>query len=201
MKYIIYIFLIFSLGCSSYSDKLPILGNYEIRGNDTVHATIPLFKFTDQNHQIVTNRTFRKKIYLADFMFLNCSTICPKMATEMKKVYNVFKKNSNVLFISHTIDPINDSIPRLYQHANVLKVNHNKWRFVTGMQGQLQHIAEEGYFSIAYPDSSAIGGFTHSGAFILVDKYQHVRGVYDGTNPTETNKVIADIKNLLREQF
>ena len=201
MKYLIFICIIFSLGCSSYSDKLPILGNYEIHGNDTIHATIPSFNFTDQNYQIVNNSTFRQKIYLADFMFLNCSTICPKMATEMKKVYNVFKKNSNILFISHTIDPFNDSIPRLYQHANLLKVNHKKWRFVTGNQSQLQNIAEEGYFSIAYPDSTAIGGFTHSGAFILVDKYQHVRGVYDGTNPTETSKVIADIKNLLREQF
>ena len=89
----------------------------------------------------------------------------------------------------------------MLSHANQLKVNHSKWHFVTGKKKQIYDLAENSYFSAAYEDSTAPGGFVHSGGLLLIDKYKHIRGVYDGTNPRETSKLIADIHSLLREQF
>lgn len=202
MKKIIYFLLAFILiACQDKEKKLPILGTPDIIGEDTLYPSIPNFEFIDQKSKIVNQHTFHNKIYVADFMFLTCPTICPKMTSEMNKVYKHFKSNNHILFLSHTIDPIRDSIPMLLSHANQLNVNHTKWHFVTGKKEKIYDLAENSYFSAAYEDSSAAGGFVHSGGLLLIDKYKHIRGVYDGTNPHETSKLIADISALLNEQF
>ncbi len=202
MKKIIFFFLLNLLyACQQKTPILPILGEPYKKVNKLVYPTIPNFNFIDQNKTSISNSTFANKIYLADFIFLNCPSICPKMTSEMEKVYDFFEKDSNVLFLSHTIDPLNDSINRLKSYSEMLKIKDSKWHFVTGSLGKIHNIAEKGYFSIAFPDSTAPGGFTHSGALVLVDKNRHVRGIYDGTNPKETKKIIADISLLLKEQF
>jgi len=188
-------------GCISKNNRLPILGNPTIVGNDTVYPTIPAFKFINQDSIEVTEKNFDGKIYVADFIFLNCPTICPKMTNEMTKVYEAYKSNPNILFISHTIDPENDSIPRLKRYAENLGATPNKWFFVTGDKDKIYSLAEESYFATAYSDSTAPGGYVHSGGLLLIDKNKHIRGVYNGIDAKETERLKTDIKTLLNEQF
>jgi len=119
---------------------------------------------------------------------------------EMKRVYDVFKDNGQVLFASHTVDPETDQIPLLKSYADNLGVDSHKWHFLHGSQKDVFEIAEKGYFSQAYKDSDAPGGYAHSGAFILVDANKHIRGVYDGTDVDEVNRLINDMHILLRKK-
>jgi protein SCO1/2 len=206
MKKILLLALLVS-GCTSPEKKLPILGEPGVTARqengktayDTIYPVIPPFSFTDQDGLAVNEQSFAGKIYVADFIFLSCPNICPKMTVEMKKVYSTFKANDGILFLSHTIDPEDDSIPRLKAYAAGLEVAGPKWRFVTGNQDTIYHLAEKGYFSTAYKDSTAPGGYVHSGGLLLVDKARHIRGVYNGTDPQETNRLINDINILLKE--
>ena len=189
------------VSCTNKNNKLPILGNPTIVGNDTIYPTIQSFNFINQDSIEVTEKNVEGKIYIADFIFLNCPTICPRMTNEMTKVYEAYKSNPNILFISHTIDPENDSIPRLKSYAENIGADSKKWFFVTGDKDKIYSLAEESYFAIAYSDSTAPGGYVHSGGLLLVDKNKRIRGVYDGTDPKETDRLKADIKTLLNEQF
>jgi len=189
------------VSCTSKNNKLPILGNQTIVSNDTVYPTIPAFNFINQDSIEVTEKTFDGKIYVADFIFLNCPTICPRMTNEMTKVYEAYKSNPNILFISHTIDPEHDSIPRLKSYAENIGADSKKWFFVTGDKDKIYSLAEESYFATAYSDSTSPGGYVHSGGLLLVDRNKHIRGVYDGTDPKETDRLKTDIKTLVNEQF
>lgn len=200
VRYYLY-FLLILFSCKSPVKPLPILGNPTIAGEDTIYPTIKNFSLINQEGQVVSNASFKDKIYVADFIFLSCPTICPKMTKEMRDAYIAFATDNRVVFISHTIDPENDSIPRLKAYANNLEVSAPKWQFVTGNQDSIMDLATNSYFSTAYPDSTSPGGFTHSGGLLLVDKNKHIRGVYNGTKPQETVRLIGDIKKLLKEQF
>lgn len=189
----------FIVGCSPKSEKLPFLGNPTIIKNDTIYPKIADFLFVNQDSLTITNKTFKDKIYVAEFMFLSCPTICPKMHVELSKVNSYFINNPNVLFLSHTIDPERDSVERLKQYSDNNKINSKKWFFVTGVKDSIYNIATNSYYATAYKDDKEPGGYVHSGGFLLVDKSRHIRGVYDGTNPKETNRLIRDIKILLKE--
>lgn len=196
------------LGCKN-DKKLPILGEREIKSKlingkmvtDTIYHTIPAFTFTDQNNTAVTNANFKgSKIYVADFFFTSCPTICPKMKTQMLRLYKHFKGNESVSFLSHSIDPRHDTVPVLADYAKKLGIEGNQWRFVTGQKEKIYEIGQKGYMATAKEDSTADGGFVHSGAFILVDKQMRVRGIYDGTLPEEVEDLQEDIEILLKER-
>lgn len=188
-------------GCKEPPHRLPVLGTPSIEGKDTLYPTIANFSFTDQDGNRVTNQTFANKIYVADFIFLSCPTICPKMTNEMYKASLSFAKDDRVCFISHTIDPQRDSVSVLKAYAAGMGISSAKWHFVTGNQDSILNLSEHSYFSAAYPDSTSPGGFTHSGGILLVDKNRHIRGVYNSTNPDETKRLVKDIQTLLKEQF
>ncbi|MEY2830038.1 MAG: hypothetical protein RIQ33_1896 [Bacteroidota bacterium] len=187
--------------CNLSNNSIPILGNPIETKDGPIYPTIKPFSFIDQDSNVITNATFDNKIYIADFFFLNCGTICPKMTKQMKRLYKEFKEDNRVVFLSHTIDPQHDSISRLKEHATLLGVESSKWHFVTGNEDSIYHIAEHSYYSSAHADSTADSGLIHSGGFILVDKNRNVRGIYDGTDPTATAKLMLTIKTLLKEQF
>ncbi|PXY42129.1 SCO family protein [Flavobacterium cheongpyeongense] len=186
------------VSCGKMQEKLPILGNPAIEGNNLTYPKIRDFSFINQNGHTVTNETFAGKIYIADFIFLSCPTICPKMNSELKKVYDAYKNNTEVLFLSHTIDPENDTVEHLKLYTDNYGIKNN-WHFVTGNKDSIYKMAKDSYFATAYPDSSEPGGYVHSGGFLLIDKNRHIRGVYDGTNQKETKRLIKDIKTLLEE--
>ena len=183
----------------SESDKLPYMGNTIYEENDTIYHTIQDFQLVDQDSSIVTNETFDGQVYVADFFFTSCPTICPKMKAQMLRVYEKFESNPEVAIVSHTIDPTYDTVALLKDYSERLGVKSDKWKFVTGDQDYIYDLAEGSYMSIADEDSEAPGGFIHSGAFLLVDKERHIRGVYDGTLPEQVDVLMNDIEKLLKE--
>ncbi|SDR68093.1 protein SCO1/2 [Gillisia sp. Hel1_33_143] len=185
--------------CEDQNRHLPILGNKEVANNeeDTIYHSIPYFSFIDQDSLTITSNTFTDKIYVADFFFTSCPTICPIMKNQMQRVYEKFKGNKNVAFLSHSIDPSHDSVPVLKTYAEDLDINNGQWHFVTGNREEIFAIAENHYMVSAQEDPSAPGGAIHSGAFILIDKQKRIRGYYDGTNTEEVDKLIEDIPILL----
>ncbi|HEX8041580.1 MAG TPA: SCO family protein [Chryseosolibacter sp.] len=179
--------------------KLPILGEKEVAGSDTVYHTIGHFKFVDQDSSIVTDETVKGKIYVADFFFTSCRTICPVMKTQMLRVYEAIQDDPQVMLVSHTIDPEYDTVALLHDYASRLGVKSDKWRFLTGAKDSIYYIAQTGYFATAMEDEDEPGGFIHSGAFLLIDKQGRIRGKYDGTNKDDVDRLLQDIKILERE--
>ena len=192
--------------------RLPILGEREVRPRadggpaDTVFATVPAFRLTDQSGQVITNRTFAGRAYLADFFFATCPGICPKMQGELLKVYAKFGQDQRLAFLSHTIDPAHDSLPVLRDYADRLGMGKARnWYFATtGAKGEptardtVFQLARA-YFTAAEPDKQAPGGFAHNGTFALVDDRGHIRGLYDSLNPTEVARLMTELPTLLAE--
>ncbi|MBX2897654.1 MAG: SCO family protein [Cyclobacteriaceae bacterium] len=178
---------------------LPIFGQRELVGTDTVYHTIAPFQFVDQDSTVITNADFKDQVYVADFFFTSCRTICPIMKTQMLRVYEATTEMPDVKIISHTIDPEYDTVALLHDFAKRLGVTSNRWHFVTGVKDSIYKIAQTSYFATAMEDKSEPDGFIHSGAFLLIDKKQRIRGKYDGTKEADVNRLIADIKKLRRE--
>lgn len=192
--------------CSSQDNRLPIMGERdiitkEVDGKtvaDTSYYQIPSFQFTNQDSLPVSDKTFDGKIYVTDFFFISCPTICPKMKTQMKRVYDKFKGNSEVMILSYTIDPKHDTPAVLKEFAKNLGVTGNQWQFATGKKEDIFKTGKS-YMVVAQEDAGAPGGLLHSGHFVLVDKEKHVRGMYDGTTEEGADKLMADIDQLLAE--
>lgn len=187
------------IGCGSDQKPLPILGYRHFVNGDTLYHTIAPFQFVDQDSAIITKETVNGKIYVADFFFTSCRTICPIMKTQMMRIYEVTKNMDDVTLLSHTIDPEYDTVALLHDFAARLGVETNKWHFVTGVKDSIYKIAQTSYFATAMEDKTEPDGFIHSGAFLLIDGKGRIRGKYDGTKEVEVNKLIADIKRLRRE--
>lgn len=204
----VFLLILLSITACQSTDKLPILGNREavtrtINGQtvtDSVYHTIPDFAFVSQYGDTVTSRSLDGKIYVADFFFTTCPTICPKMKTQLKRVYDQFRGNNNVVLLSHTIDPARDSVSVLREFADNLGVKDRQWLFVTGNRDAIYEIGEKSYMVTAQADSTAPGGLIHSGAFILVDTQKHIRGIYDGTTVEGVDKLMVDIRKLADEK-
>ncbi len=187
-------------GCISKKESpLPIFGEREVVGNDTVYHTIADFKFVDQDSTVVTNETYRGKIYVTDFFFTSCRTICPIMKTQMLRVYDSIQNDPDVLLLSHTIDPEHDTVGLLHDFAERLGVESSKWHFVTGEKEEIYKLAQTSYFSTALEDKTEPDGFIHSGAFLLIDKQRRIRGKYDGTKEDDVNRLLGDIERLKKE--
>lgn len=197
-KSILFFVFYILLGCNRKQEQLPFLGNPVQKGQKLIYPKVQNFSFIDQDSLIITNETFKDKIYVADFIFLSCPTICPKMHTELKSVYAIYKNNQSIPFLSHTIDPERDTVERLKEFTKNNHIDSN-WHFVTGNKDSIYGIATNSYYATAYKDANEPGGYVHSGGFLLIDKNRFIRGVYDGTNPEETKRLIRDIKVLLSE--
>lgn len=197
--YFLFAALTLLVSCSSGDDRLPILGERTVKGTDTIYHTIAPFHFVDQDSAAITNETFRDKIYVADFFFTSCRTICPIMKTQMLRVYEATKEMPDVLLLSHTIDPEYDTVALLHDFAGRLGVESKRWHFVTGVKDSIYKIAQTSYFATAMEDRTEPDGFIHSGAFLLIDKSGRIRGKYDGTKEPDVNRLIGDIKRLRRE--
>jgi protein SCO1 len=185
-------------GCQN-ENGLPVLGR-DVHGSDTVEHTIKNFRFIDQDSNVVTNDTFKDKIYVADFFFTSCRSICPIMKTQMHRVYQAIEQYPDVALLSHTIDPDYDTVALLHDFAERLGVKSSKWHFVTGNQDSIYEAALKSYYTTALEDQTEPDGFVHSGAFLLIDKQRRIRGKYDGTVEAEVNRLITDIARLREEK-
>lgn len=199
----------FFLSACKEDRKLPIYGLRETKevkksdgstGVDTVYQTIPGFKFLNQDSVSITNDQFKGKIYVADFFFTSCTTICPIMHRNMKTIFEKFKDNQDVMFLSHTIDFKYDTPSVLKKYAQKLGVDGPKWQFVHGTKDSIYTIAEKSYLVAVGQDSSNKDGFVHQGYLVLVDKDRRIRGAYDGTDEGQVAQLIKDIPVLLAEE-
>jgi protein SCO1/2 len=182
---------------------LPIYGEKEYESKngktDTIYHTIPNFSFTNQNGKTVTQKELNNSVYVADFFFTTCHSICPIMSTQIQRVAEKFKGNSEVKFLSHTVDPETDTVEQLNRYAIEHKANVNQWMFVTGDKKELYDIARTGYLLDASIGDGGPDDFIHTQNFALVDKDNRIRGYYDGTNTKEVDQLITDIDLLLAE--
>lgn len=190
------------------SDTLPILGNRHVEEvivdgkttTDTVYHQIAEFSFTNQEGEQITNEDVKGKVYVADFFFTSCPTICPIMKKQMLRVYEAYKDNPNFMILSHTIDPEYDTVDLLKDYSLRLGIEDaSTWNFLTGEQEKIFEIGQTSYLTTAMNDKNEPGGFLHSGAFVLIDKEGRIRGVYDGTKETQVNVLIKDLPKLLND--
>ncbi len=166
---------------------------------DTIHR-IESFAFTDQDNHAVTNQTFEGKVYIANFFFAGCGSICPKMTTNLNKVADTFKNEKDVLFLSHSVTPERDSVPVLKQFAERYHIDSKQWHLVTGKSEQINAIARRSYFIEKAPGLSKDSTeFLHTENMVLIDRKGHIRGLYKGTLEFDTNRMIEDINVLLKE--
>ncbi|WP_256012042.1 SCO family protein [Desertivirga xinjiangensis] len=202
------IMILILASCSSDNKKrLPILGNREpvektVDGKlvtDTLYQTIPSFRFLNQDSVAFTDKDLDGKIYVTDFFFTSCPSICPVMHRNMMKVFQEYKGNDQVRIVSHTIDFKYDTPSKLKAYAKKLGAESDQWQFLWGNKNDVYNIAEKNYLVAVNEDKNAPGGYIHQGWFILVDKEKRLRGAYDGTKPDQVDQMIADMKTLLDE--
>ncbi|MBI5858212.1 MAG: SCO family protein [Sphingobacteriales bacterium] len=163
--------------------------------------TIPAFSFINQDGEAVTEKTVDGKIYVADFFFTRCGSICPKMTHNMGLLQTTFKDNDEVMFLSHSVTPEMDSVPVLKRYAEIKGVIGNKWHLLTGSTDDIYALAKKQYYAgdtIGYYQTG--NEFLHTENFILVDKHRRIRGVYNGTLDLEIERLEDDINTLLKEE-
>ncbi|MGF1925341.1 MAG: SCO family protein [Bacteroidia bacterium] len=195
------------LGCDHKVEKLPYL-QMEVTQDvvngkiveDTTFRTIPDFKLYNQDSAVVTLKDFDKAIYVADFFFTSCPTICPVMHRNLLKVYKKYENNPEVKFASHTIDVKYDKPSKLKKYAEKLGVKGTQWEYLWGTRDEIYALAERNYLVFAEENKKAPGGFAHQGYLILVDKQKRIRGAYDGTVDEDVKKLMADMDILLKEK-
>ncbi|SMD12343.1 SCO family protein [Pedobacter nyackensis] len=199
--------VIFISSCQD-GKKLPILGPRAAEtvknadgstSIDTVYKTIPAFSFLNQDSVAITNDKFKDKIYIADFFFTSCSTICPTMHRNMKEIFEKYKDNPEVMYLSHTIDFKYDTPSVLKKYAQKLGVDDGRWQFVHGSKDSVYKIAENDYLVAVIEDSTAKDGYIHQGWLVLIDKQKRIRGAYDGTDTKQVAQLMKDIPVLLAE--
>jgi len=205
--------LIFAIGltivtaCNHKTEKLPYLQmevvDNEVNGKitkDTTFRTIPDFKLYNQDSTIVTSKDFDNSIYVADFFFTSCPTICLTMHRNLFKVYKKFENNPEVKYASHTIDVKYDKPSVMKAYAKKMGIKGNNWQFLWGTRDEIYALAERNYMVYTKEDNKAPGGFAHQGYLILVDKQKRIRGAYDGTIDAEVQKLMTDMEILLKEK-
>jgi protein SCO1/2 len=164
------------------------------------YHTIGDFSLTNQNGEIVTNDTYKNKIYIADFFFTTCPTICPIMTDNMATIQKEILNDNDVMLLSHSVTPVIDSVAQLKKYALEKGVNDKKWNLVTGDKKQIYELARKSYLAVKTDGDGGPFDMIHTENFMLIDKERRIRGTYDGTNPEEIKKLLSDIK-ILKESY
>jgi protein SCO1/2 len=186
-----------------YSEKLPILYDRYLdpTTGDTIYHTIDDFKLVNQNGDSVTLNDFKGKILLVNFFFASCPEVCPQMNRNVQHIYREFLKDSSVFFLSHTVDPENDTPAVLLEYSKQFGAELPKWQFLTGSKAMLYDLAENSY-KIPGAEDAVHGGFFHSENVVLIDKEGKVRGVFHGRKGMHKEgnpKIIDAVRALLFE--
>ncbi|RTZ02181.1 SCO family protein [Flavobacterium sp. RSP49] len=180
------------------SDVNPELVDSTIQYKRKYH-TIADFSFVNQNGKTITQKDYEGKIYVADFFFTTCGSICPKMTTNLSDIQKVFANDPKVKLLSHTVFPETDSVPVLKAYAKKYKVDASKWNLVTGDKKEIYTMARKSYLAVKLGEPSELYDMVHTENFVLVDTKKRVRGFYDGTNKEDMKRLIDDIRFLSAE--
>jgi len=157
------------------------------------------FALINQNGEIVTQDTYRDKIYVADFFFTTCQTICPIMTDHMYRIQKEIVGDDEVMLLSHSVTPKIDSVAQLKQYARAKGVIDRKWNLVTGDKKQIYELARKSYLAVKTAGNGDEFDMIHTENFMLIDKNRQIRGFYDGTDPAEIERLLEDIRILKKE--
>ncbi|VAW26798.1 Cytochrome oxidase biogenesis protein Sco1/SenC/PrrC, thiol-disulfide reductase involved in Cu(I) insertion into CoxII Cu(A) center [hydrothermal vent metagenome] len=203
---VVMIYLIYSL--LTPEKKLPIYNpadvNPKLVDESLIHIRrnhkVADFKLINQNGDTITQEDYKDKIYVADFFFTRCQTICPIMTNNMEKLQEVFKNDNDIKFLSLSVTPEMDSIPILREYADRKGVIDAKWNITTGNKKHIYELARKSYFAVLDEGDGGVQDFIHTENFILVDKKKQIRGFYDGTDSNDIQRLITDIQ-ILKNEF
>ena len=181
----------------------PAMVNEEMVDSSIKHQrkyhTIADFSLINQNGETITQDDYTDKIYVADFFFTTCPTICPVMTKNMVEIQAKFKNDDEVLLLSHSVTPVIDSVPQLKKYALEKGVIDKKWNLVTGDKKQIYELARKSYLAVKTDGNGDEYDMIHTENFMLIDKKRQIRGYYDGTNTEDINRLIQDITILKKE--
>lgn len=168
---------------------------------DTLYHTVPNFHLIDQDSIPVTNTITKGKIQIADFFFTRCSTICPKLSSQLSRVQDIFRNYPDLVFVSYSVDPENDRPEQLKTYAKKYGAIPGHWYFLTGDKAEIYNLAQKGYFLPAVDSGVSSGNpdetFIHSEKLVLVDKAGVIRGYYDGTDKEDVERLILETRVLM----
>jgi protein SCO1/2 len=178
----------------------PAMVNFELVDSTLQHVkkyhTIADFSLTNQNGKMVTQKDYENKIYIADFFFTTCPTICPIMTKNMAGLQDKIMDDKEVMLLSHSVTPDIDSVPQLKKYALEKGVDDRKWNLVTGDKKEIYELARKSYLAVKTDGDGGPYDMIHTENFILVDKERRIRGFYDGTNTEAMEKLLSDLEIL-----
>jgi len=180
------------------SDVNPKLVDEDLTHIRRNHKVAP-FELINQNGETITQNDYNDKIYVADFFFTRCMTICPVMTNNIGKLQEVFKNDEDIKFLSLSVTPVIDSVSVLRAYADKKGVIDAKWNITTGDKKHIYALARKSYFTVLDEGDGGLQDFIHTENFVLVDKKQQIRGYYDGTDNDDIERLISDIKILQNE--
>jgi protein SCO1/2 len=188
-----------SLPIFNPADVNPELVDSTVQYKSKYHI-IADFSFTNQNGKTITQKDYEGKIYVADFFFTTCGSICPKMTTNLVDVQKAFLNNPKVMLLSHSVLPDVDDVAKLKAYAIKNGVNDTKWNLVTGDKKEIYRMARKSYLAVKQGKPNELYDMVHTENFVLVDDKRRVRGFYDGTKKVEIQRLIADINWLCEDK-
>ncbi|PRY04944.1 protein SCO1/2 [Pontibacter ummariensis] len=165
---------------------------------DTVFHQVPDFQLTSQKGETFTAEDLSGKIYVADFFFATCPGICKKMSSQLVRVQEAFENYPEVKIVSITVNPEHDSVEVLQNYAAQYGAKEDKWYFLTGERDSIYQLAKKGFY-LPVQQVEGQQDFIHSEKFMLVDKDRNVRGIYEGTDPADVDRLVTEIRVLLDE--
>lgn len=164
---------------------------------------IASFRFVNQDGKTIANAEVDGKVYVAEYFFTTCKSICPIMNKEMQRVHAAYKDETDFRILSFTVDPERDTVAQMKRYADEHGASDGKWHFLTGKKEDLYELARKSYFVLRPAEAQNLGDagsdFIHTNNFVLVDRESRIRGYYDGTSENEVDKLINDIGRLLEE--
>jgi protein SCO1/2 len=181
------------------ADVNPRLVDFSMK-HITKDHTVADFELTNQNGEIITNKNYANKIYVADFFFTRCQTICIAMAYNMSELQEMYKEDTDIMFLSHSVTPIIDSVSVLKEYADRKGVIDGKWNVTTGSKKHIYELARKSYFAVLDEGNGDENDFIHTEQFVLVDKEKRIRGYYDGTEKEDMIKLKKDIV-VLKDEY
>ena len=158
------------------------------------------FELINQNGEIITQNNYKNKIYVADFFFTRCTNICVAMAYNMSELQEYYKNDDDIMFLSHSVTPVIDSVSVLKEYALNKGVIDAKWNVTTGSKKHIYELARKSYFAVIEDGDGGENDFIHTEQFVLIDKERRIRGYYDGTEKKDMEKLKKDM-SLLKEEY
>ncbi len=171
-------------------------------GKQGVHSnhSIADFSLINQEGRVVTEKDFEGKVYVADFFFATCPSICPIMSANIAKLQNAFKDEPKVMFLSHSVTPTMDSVPVLAEYGLRYGADPARWMLTTGDKQHIYELARKSYFAVLDEGDGGVQDFIHTENFMLIDSRRQIRGYYDGTSDVDMRRLADEIRILLKEE-